>query len=221
MLYVGRRYKASVEGTTWKPVQCERCGAQWAYHVRRQSTGEGVSPYMLDNAGAQQRASAAARRNLELALKNARDDIPCPKCLAYPTDAVTRLRKAKYSWLFILGLVGLFGALMFGAPVVMNPELGLSPLAGLAVVFGLAAVGAVPLVLRHRFMAAYDPNTDELLDTRRDALAGKQTLLREQYEEIVRKARAEGREDQIVQIAWAEAPVPFESAAFSASALGR
>jgi len=221
MLYVQRRYTATAQGATWKPVQCERCSAQWAYRVTRKVTGQGVSPYMLDNSGAQQRASAAAQRTLDLALKNASDDVPCPRCLSYQADAAARLRKAKYQWMLVVGLVGVFGALMFGAPVAMDPQLGLPPLVGIGVVLAIAALGVAPLLLRFKFMAAYDPNADELLDGRRSVLAGKQTMLREQYEEILRKARAEGREDQVVEISWAAASPSYGAAPAEASLLAR
>lgn len=196
---VTRRYSARVSGTAWKPLRCERCQTQFAYQVTREFTGQGVSPYMLDNAGAQERARAAAHKGLEHSLANARDDVPCPKCLAYNGDAVLRLKKAKYGWMFMLGLLGLFGTLTM-APLLTTPEFA-NAAVGALVVVGLA-ISAGLLIGRSRLMSNYDPNSEELRPTRQTVLANKRTILREQYEALIDAARADGREHELVRIAW-------------------
>jgi hypothetical protein len=201
-MVVTRRYSVSVEGAAWKPVRCERCQTQWAYQVKRQFTGQGVSPYMLDNDGAQQRARTAAHKGLEHALQNAREDIPCPRCLNYQADMALRLKKAKYGWLLALGIVGIFLAATFSA-VLLDPKTGLAlPLALALILVGVGgSIGL--LVLRVKLMGGYDPNAEELRPTRQTVLGSKKVILREQYQELMTAAQAEGRADELVQINWA------------------
>lgn len=199
-MVVTRRFTATVSGSTWKPQRCDRCQTQFAYQMTRESTGQGVSPYMLDDHGAQQRASAAAQRSLEHALTNAKDDVPCPRCLSYSADATLRLKKAKFGWMFVLGMLGLLGTLTM-SPSLLAPELSVAPVIGtLVVVLG----GSVALlVARAKLMGNYDPNSDELRTDRQTALGKKKTMLRADYEAMVQVARAQGvDDDELVHIAW-------------------
>lgn len=202
MFYVGRRYSARVEGATWKPVRCDRCQAQWAYQVKREYTGQGVSPYMLDNAGAASRAQSSANQGLERALEQAKDDVPCPRCLAYQNDMATRLKKSKFAWMFALGMIALFGTLSMVAPLVVAPDSPFPQAVGIGLMLAGFGTGIALLVGRSRLMAAFDPNAEELRMTRQSTLAAKKTILREQYEALVAAARADGRADDLVQISW-------------------
>ncbi|MFT3711254.1 MAG: hypothetical protein QM817_26790 [Archangium sp.] len=187
-------------GSAWKSQRCERCQTQFAYQVTREFTGQGVSPYMLDNAGAQERARTAAYKGLEHALANAKEDVPCPKCLTYNADATLRLKKAKYGWMFALGLLGLFGTATM-SPVLLSPEI---PKAATALlVIGGVCLSAGLLFGRSRLMDNYDPNSEELRTTRQTVLGAKKTILREQYEVLMEAARASGKADELVQINWA------------------
>jgi hypothetical protein len=197
---VTRRYSAKVSGSAWKPLRCERCQTQFAYQVTREFTGEGVSPYMLDNAGAQERARAAAHKGLEHSLANAKDDVPCPKCLSYNGDAVTRLKKAKFGWMFVLGLLGALGTLTISP--MLAADRGTSPAIAIGIVLvGFGLSGGL-LFMRSRGMSNFDPNSEELRATRQDTLSKKKTILREQYEALMESARAAGRADDLIQIAW-------------------
>lgn len=198
-MVVTRRYSAQVSGSAWKPVRCGRCQTQFAYQVTREFTGQGVSPYMLDNAGAQERARTSAHRGLEHALANARDDVPCPSCLDYDADATLRLKKARYGWMFALGLLGLLGTLTL-TPSLLAPGVPLGP--ALVMVLVALAVSAGLLVARARLMSDYDPNSDELRAARQTALSQKTVILRERYEAMVDAARAQGRAEELVQIDW-------------------
>ncbi len=196
---VTRRYSARVSGSAWKPMRCERCQTQFAYQVTREFTGEGVSPYMLDNAGAQERARAAAHKGLAHSLANAKDDVPCPRCLSYNADAALRLKKAKFSWMFVLGLLGLLGTLTI-SPALVGGDIPVATAIAVAVAGFGVSIGL--LVMRARGMSNFDPNSDELRATRQDTLAKKKTILREQYEALMESARAAGRADELIQIAW-------------------
>lgn len=198
-MVVTRRFSARVSGSTWKAVRCDRCQSQFAYQMTREFTGQGVSPYMLDDAGAQQRAQTAANRGLEHALTNASDDVPCPQCLAYSTDATVRLKKAKYGWMFVVGLLACFGTLTI-APALFAPDV---PIAGAiaAVVVG-SGIGIGLLVARSKLMNDFDPNSEESRGDRQTLLATKKTILRAQYEALLDEARARGEVDQMIQINW-------------------
>lgn len=202
MFYVGRRYSAQVEGAAWKSVRCEKCHQQWAYQVVRQYTGQGVSPYMLDNAGAQDRARSSAHSGLQKALDAAKEDVPCPKCLAYQADMTQRLKKSKFGWMFALGMISLFGTLSMIAPLVVAPDSPLPLPLGVGLMLAGFGTGIALLVGRARLMANFDPNADELRTTRQTVLQAKKTILREQYEQVVAAAFAEGRAGDLVQIRW-------------------
>lgn len=181
-------------------MRCERCQTQFAYQVTREFTGEGVSPYMLDNAGAQERARAAAHKGLEHSLANAKDDVPCPRCLSYNADAALRLKKAKFSWLFILGLLGALGTLTI-SPVLVGDRTTPVAITAAVLLVGFGISGGL-LFMRSRGMSNFDPNSEELRATRQATLAKKKTILREQHEALMDSARAAGKADELIQIAW-------------------
>ncbi|MHB8877693.1 MAG: hypothetical protein ACYC8T_28715 [Myxococcaceae bacterium] len=196
-MYVGNRYTVSVSGSRWKPVHCSHCRAEWAYKVSRQATGEGRSPYFLDNDGAQQRARSSATQNLERLLASAADDIACPKCGNYQDDMVQRLRSKQHTGLMVLGFLSFIaavGTILVGAASALVPTL---VIAGLLIAGGVAA-----LVYRGRLQAAYDPNADARSRARRDVSGEANLILREHYEEIITAAAAQGMEDQLQRIEW-------------------
>lgn len=126
--------------------------------------------------------------------------MPCPRCLSYSGDATLRLKKAKFGWMFVLGMLGLLGTLTM-LPSLLAPELSVAPVIGtLVVVLG----GSVALlVARAKLMGNYDPNSDELRTDRQTALGKKKTMLRADYEAMVQAARAQGvDDDELVHIAW-------------------
>jgi hypothetical protein len=87
-MYVGLRYSASAEARLGQSFSCPHCGYRCQAIARGSGEGEGASPYMLDNQGAEERAEEAARR---AALENARVMLtiaPCPKCNKRDTRAV-------------------------------------------------------------------------------------------------------------------------------------
>src|SRR5690242_9150309 len=73
IMYVGRRYTATVVGSVWKTICCEFCGLEWAYQLTRRAQGTGRSPYFLDNDGARQRASEEANNTLQRQLATEED----------------------------------------------------------------------------------------------------------------------------------------------------
>ena len=199
-MYVGNRYTVSVSGSRWKAVHCTHCRTDWAYKVSRQATGEGRSPYFLDNDGAQARARQSAVESLERKLSSAADNIACPKCGYYQEDMVQRLRSSQHTGLAVLGgfaIAGAVGTLLVG--------LAAAPVASMAVA-GLMVVGAiVSFVRRGRLQAAYDPNVDAQMRARRDVTKEAALIMRDHYEQIIAAAAAQGTADQFQRIEWARA----------------
>jgi len=117
MLYFGRRYTAKLSGSALKAVQCVNCGCSYAYIQQASATGEGSSPYMLDNAGAQARASRAAQANLRKALLGY-EASPCPQCGWLQPVMVALMRKRRYTWMIYTSivLIVIAGFCMLAAP---------------------------------------------------------------------------------------------------------
>ncbi len=104
-MYVGLRYSASAEALLDQSFSCPSCGYRCKAIARGRGEGEGRSPYMLDNQGAEQRAEEAA---WTAALENARVMLtiaPCPKCDKRDTRAV-RVYVLKTVVQIVLALAG-------------------------------------------------------------------------------------------------------------------
>ena len=199
-MYVGNRYTVSVSGSRWKAVRCTHCRSEWAYKVSRQATGEGRSPYFLDNDGAKARARSSAVESLERALASAVDNIACPRCGYYQEDMVQRLRSSQHTGLAVLGgfaIAGALGTLLVGVAS--------APTASLVVAALMVAGAIAAFIRRGRLQAAYDPNVDAQLRARRDVSNEGTLILRDTYEQIIAAADAQGTGDQLQRIEWARA----------------
>src|SRR5215831_9330608 len=102
-MYVGNRYTVQATTRVESDFRCSGCGYEADVIVLGVGSGEGRSPYMLDNEGAKQRARAAAE---EAARKNAWTVLaiaPCPKCNERDPKA-TREYKNKTTSNMIIGV---------------------------------------------------------------------------------------------------------------------
>jgi hypothetical protein len=199
IVYVGLKYLQTLQGTTWKPVCCGHCGAQWAYKVARTAQGTGRSPYYLNNDGAQMRARYEAQENLRDELTMAVGIVACPRCGYYQAAMVQLLRSYQRPYLAMLAWtlvsIGAFFTAItilmavhfdafdtFGTVFKLWPMhlLGLGPLA--------TGCWLVRKVRRDRL--AYDPNAD--MQTRQGRIPSIENGVcsREQYEEVVIAAMA-------------------------------
>lgn len=88
-------------GSATRTVQCEQCGCEFQYTLRRTGLGSGRLGLLS--------ASGAAQRDLESALRKAEALVPCPGCGHYQTHMVKRQRRF---WL-LLAVVLAFLAVVF------------------------------------------------------------------------------------------------------------
>jgi hypothetical protein len=114
MIYFGRRYSAAMTGSVVRRVKCEKCPCEYAYELVRRGTGSGTSPYLLNNAGAQDLAQKQASRRLRKQLENGMDPVPCPDCGWYQVEMVAEIRRRKLRPLVGLALFCLIAAVTIG-----------------------------------------------------------------------------------------------------------
>ena len=176
MIPTGMRYTSTVSGSVWKAVSCEFCRLDYAYKMTRKTTGTGRSVMFLDNAGAQQRARAAAISNLQRELEGQFDAVACPKCGRYQTQMFGKVRWKQRGTLTTIVLVILIALSLLS--VVAGP-FGV----GAGVLLGLPLI-IIGEIRRRRF----DPNEDA------DLRAGKALA-----ENVVRRTDYEAAIDAAVQ----------------------
>ncbi len=213
-VYTARHFTAVIEGSIWQPVVCEHCGVEWAFRVRLTGIGKGESPYMLDDEGANRRASERARASLEedrrtLSAGVARD-VACPSCGKYQREMVGRLRAAHASgW-------GALGA----ASIVVGTMIALRGLTGEAAAAWIASgaitigLGIASFVRRRHLQRRFDPNAGAVTsagvpyrapaESRLGAGPVPEAITRVQYESACAEAAAEGAPPP-APIAWPSA----------------
>lgn len=76
-------------------MKCDGCSFEFEYVATRDGWGGGHSPFIVfNNAGAAAAAEKRARANLNRALDEAVEGVPCPACGIYQPDMVRALRKS-------------------------------------------------------------------------------------------------------------------------------
>jgi hypothetical protein len=94
VIYVSRTHSAHFQRRLGVARRCPRCGDTPFAVVQARGQGEGHSPYMTDEAGAQRRAAERAYANLLRDAITARGLVPCPACGALDPRTRQRLRRA-------------------------------------------------------------------------------------------------------------------------------
>jgi hypothetical protein len=160
MIYAGMHYTASVDGSTYKKVVCEKCSRVYYYQMSRRAQGEGRSAFFLDNSGASERADERAQQNLEQRLANGSEPVPCPDCGWFQAHMVCIIRGRRFDCLywFIFGLpviALLLGTAYFGINDIRFNE---TPAFFATLMCVPPFLGAACWVYRRRLWHAYDPN---------------------------------------------------------------
>lgn len=186
VVFMWKQYTARVRGAVVKPVTCGECGTEYVYLVERQASGQGTSPYYLDNKGAARRADEAAQRALRKALAEGVEVAPCPKCGHVQLDMARLARKRRLRWLSKTGWIvtvvwGILGFLNAVSQTGMDEPYLLS----WPTYLWLAAIGPALVALRYGLVRSHDPNDTHVEE--RLALAAKLSLTREEYERQVRE----------------------------------
>ncbi|MBL8794571.1 MAG: hypothetical protein JNM56_11750 [Planctomycetia bacterium] len=98
-------YIATVAGAALKLVQCEKCQAVYMYRMERQVQSSETSWLFVDGQGAENRAAARARQQLEQTLEHDCDPVPCPECGCYQEPMFAAVRQRHRRWMFYLGVL--------------------------------------------------------------------------------------------------------------------
>jgi len=76
-----------------KQERCGFCNTAFEYNLRRNGMGNGHSPFLLNNGGAQRTADRRANIALQRAFDIAVEPVHCPRCGMYQPDMVKELRR--------------------------------------------------------------------------------------------------------------------------------
>ena len=164
-VYVGRNYRAAVSGTVIKDVRCEKCGCEYLYRMIRRGEGSGSSPYYLNNEGAQRRANAGAKRQLQKLLARGVDPVACPDCGWLQAQMVRELRRRSLRGLIYtaitLAIVLPVFAFIYALNVTHDFRRSLQQDDQIVLIVTAAAlIGGVvgPIWLRRAILRSRDPN---------------------------------------------------------------
>ncbi len=192
--------RATVKGGCWKPVLCEHCGAEWAYHYT-------TSAYHATS-GNQYEAYAGAQYNLESKLARVVSPVACPSCGRYQAPMVDILRARQGGWLGVLGLVGVLVGSIIGGLASLVALIANASAVGWLSVGGPSILvtggGVFAYVMRARRRRRYDPNLDAASRAGRPSGA-VHVMTREQWEKLAAEAAANNTQPP-PPIAWVGGP---------------
>lgn len=175
-MIVGGRvdYTATVSGTVLKFVTCEQCQAEYLYRLER--TGQFTSR-------CDEHSLERAKEELNKALEEGIDPVPCPVCGWYQDDMVIEARRLHHAWMRTTGACLLLGPVV-GFPILLLinifAKLSLPEFCG-----GLAAallLGSILLFGRMLLALWYYPNSEQV-DIRKQKGRGR-AMLRVEFEEL-------------------------------------
>jgi hypothetical protein len=141
MVYVQRRYRASAAAAEAARFHCMHCDYACDAFVSGVGHGSGVSPFLLDDDGARERANDEAMGNLRFNMDVALRCATCPRCGKH--DASSRRD------VYITSLVpALAVGLILGVAILLICQLSL--VGWVAGVAACAIVAAIIAVIRNR-----------------------------------------------------------------------
>ncbi|HET6251379.1 MAG TPA: DUF4339 domain-containing protein [Tepidisphaeraceae bacterium] len=159
LVYVGRRYTVTVQGSTTKQVACEKCHTLYGYSLAATTTGIGRSPYYADNSGAKRRAHERAHQNLHYALNNRVEAVPCPTCGWLQGPMADVIRSRQFGWMLALSIVAwCIGGLLWFITFAISAASSFQDWYYMLTAVPIAGGGFALLAYRKRLQAAYDPN---------------------------------------------------------------
>lgn len=79
-IHFARRFVSTRIASRIVGVECERCGCQYYFELRRAGIGEGTAHYGLLTESAKNSSSEAAKKALADRLSSDQEPVPCPKC---------------------------------------------------------------------------------------------------------------------------------------------
>ncbi len=200
---LGERYEATLHGSTWKMVQCVKCGEEYVYRMERSAAATGVNVLWLDSEGAIDRARKKAKEKLKRTLDAECDPVPCPQCDMYQPDMVCLLRSRKLLTLRNYSLIVFLSHMMFaGIALFANPgrygqlKICLMPPWGLIWMAALALLIYTVIVRR-----TLDPNVDAFSRGSQSHATETGPFLRKEFERRVADAEAAVQAEQAARAA--------------------
>lgn len=168
MIPTGRSYTVTLKGSVLKVVECDECGAEYAYTLQRTAKGYGFSPLFVANSWAKSRASLEANAALNSKLQRAVDVVPCPRCGHVQKHMLSLARMQHMRWMLVLGAslaaVSIAALLLFGliedmlATVLPQPI----PWPTFLALFGSIGLLGLGFISAQLIIAGlYDPNQED------------------------------------------------------------
>ena len=176
---IGANRIATVKGSIWKVVPCEKCQQPYAFLLNLESRAIELDLLFLDRAGTRERARARARENFAAQARNRVANIPCPHCGFYQEGMVRQLKES--AWVNPTQIVGAIVFLLSFIPLALDIRYPWAMTAVLAAA-GLAVVG-YGYVLSFR----YDPNAGD--PAPRIAVGQKNAVWGERLAQVLKEVR--------------------------------
>lgn len=187
---VGWRYTFKVSDSIAKHVQCEKCGTHYLYVAQREAEGTGLSVLFLDNDGGQRRAADRAFKNLQKALANVIEPVPCVGCGWLQSDMVGEAKRRYRRWMLYIGVTlsafGVLFAVLIGS--IYGPDNQRDKPFSEMWAYAGAIIGCVMVIGRLILVSKYDPNADESLKDHFRRLMLGRTALKAEFDRIVTEA---------------------------------
>ncbi|MBX3451650.1 MAG: DUF3592 domain-containing protein [Planctomycetaceae bacterium] len=179
-----RDHTETVAGVAIRSVTCEHCCEQFVYVLSREVSETAVGLLTVEP-NAREAARATARENLDQQLSEGVDPVPCPRCGRYQAAMVEEIRQWKYTWMFLVGLLGFiapFGVFVY----LIGIRFQFASLSTTAwTVIAVATIvgplfGGMMWWLRGWRARQFDPNSDDLRNPW--AIAEARAMTREEFE---------------------------------------
>lgn len=179
-----RDHTETVAGAALRSVTCEHCRAQFVYVLTREVSETAVGLMTVDQS-ARDAAKATAEENLDQQLAEGVDPVPCPRCGRYQAAMVEEIRQWKYTWMFLVGLLGFiapFGVFVY----LIGIRFQFASLSSTAwTVIAVATIvgplfGGLMWWLRDWRARQFDPNADDLQDPW--TISEARAMTREEFE---------------------------------------
>src|SRR6516225_7712112 len=147
----GKKAVASVRGSVWKFVSCERCPQRYAYLLELEATGEDLA--LLSADGSAERALAKAQENLSQKKQRCLLPVPCPCCGHYQEEMSRLLKEEASINPFQIGgaLIAVLGFIAWAFDIASNWVIPL--------VIGVA--GACLMAYGYYLSFRFDPDTGD------------------------------------------------------------
>jgi hypothetical protein len=125
VFYWQKRLLAEHFGETTVRVECNNCGREYFYELRRVGAGSEVAPFFVGTGRAARTALDQSQRDLSRRLASEAELVPCPACNWINEDLVRGYRRGRFRRLttiaFCIGFFGTAGSLIAAGYLLKGP----------------------------------------------------------------------------------------------------